>query len=237
MSSIVNSLNTDGWRLPSHDSPTLPLPVQTRADSGTVEFSERYAERSEAELLIAARSGDHRAFGQLCERHVGALKRKAFRIVGNAEDSEDIVQDTMLTAYQQLPSFRGTSKFYTWLSRIGTNNALMLLRKRKVRSEVSVDVVSSSPREWEQWEFPDRSPNPEQVCASRQVGDFLQEAIGKLPNKYREIVKCYRDECRLTEIAESLALSVPAVKLRRFRARQTLRRFLRSRKITNSAVC
>jgi len=237
MSSIVNSPNTDGWRLPSLDSPTLPLPVQTRADSGTVEFSERHGERSENELLIAARSGDQRAFGQLCERYVGALKRRIFRIVRNAEDSEDIVQDTMLTAYQQLPNFRGTSRFYTWLSRIGTNHALMLLRKRKVRSLVNVDIVSSSPREQEQWEFPDRSPNPEQVCANRQVVDFLQEAIGKLPKKYREIVKCYRDEFQLTEIAESLAISVPAVKLRLFRARRTLRRFLVSRKITSSAVC
>jgi RNA polymerase sigma-70 factor, ECF subfamily len=214
------------------------LPVQTRADSGTVAFSKRYAERSENELLIAARSGDQRAFGQLCERYTGALKRRIFRIIGNAGDSEDIVQDTMLTAYQQLPNFRGTAKFYTWLSRIGTNHALMLLRKRKVRSVVNVDIVSSSPREQDQWEFPDRSPNPEQVCANRQVVDFLQDAIGKLPKKYREIVKCFPgDESQMTEIAKSLAVTVPAVKLRLFRARHTLRRFLVSRKITSSAVC
>ncbi len=236
MNSTVNSLNTDGWRSPSHEYPTLPLQVRNHADSGPVEeFSERQAERLDDELLVAARSGDQRAFGRLCERYKGALKRRILRIVGNAEDTEDVVQDTMLAAYQQLAKFRGSSKFYTWMSRIGINRALMLLRKRKVRSEVSFEMVSSPQRERDWWEFPDRSPSPEQLFADRQLGDFLQEAIGKLPRKYREIVKCFHgDESHLTEIAESLAISVPAVKLRLLRARRTMRKFLVKRKITSS---
>jgi RNA polymerase sigma-70 factor (ECF subfamily) len=70
-------------------------------------------------LLSQAKSGDQQAFGELCLRYNGILKRKIFSIVRHYEDTEDVLQDTFLSAYKHLHAFRETCKFSTWLIQIG----------------------------------------------------------------------------------------------------------------------
>jgi len=92
-------------------------------------------EESDAVAVANARDGDQDAFRVLVERHSHALFRLAFRMTGNEQDAEDIVQDTLLRAYRQLDKFESRANFGTWLHRIAANCALDLLRKRKRRED------------------------------------------------------------------------------------------------------
>src|SRR5450432_3214798 len=86
-------------------------------------------------LVARARSGDSDAFRVLVERHSRSLFRMAFRMTGNQQDAEDVVQDSFLRAYKQLGKFDERASFGTWLYRIAANCSLDLIRMRKRRSE------------------------------------------------------------------------------------------------------
>src|SRR6201992_3285965 len=88
-----------------------------------------------ATILANARQGDGDAFRLLVERHSRAVFRLAFRMTGNEQDAEDVVQESFLRAYKQLAKFDERATFGTWLYRIATNCALDLVRSRKRRSE------------------------------------------------------------------------------------------------------
>src|SRR5580658_9264234 len=94
-----------------------------------------YSNKSEELLLIAAQSGDHQAFVELCRRYSPMVKKRILSIVRNQEDTEDAVQDTLLRAFKHLSEFRRSCKFSSWLMTIGINTALMILRRRKIRKE------------------------------------------------------------------------------------------------------
>jgi RNA polymerase sigma-70 factor (ECF subfamily) len=97
---------------------------------------------SDEQLLSRARSGDQIAFGELCLRYTGILKQRIFRIVRNREDAEDILQETLLSAYRHLDTFRGTCRVSTWMMKIGINTSQMILRKRRSMPEVIAEQVS-----------------------------------------------------------------------------------------------
>src|SRR2546422_2918682 len=97
-------------------------------------------EESDAGLITRAREGDPEAFRALVERHSVRLFQLAYRMSGNEQDAEDVVQETFLRAYRQLDRFESRAGFGTWLHRIAANCALDLLRKRNRREQL-VDPV------------------------------------------------------------------------------------------------
>src|SRR5215470_9974897 len=94
-------------------------------------------ELTDAAFVTRARSGDSDAFRALVERHSRPLFRLAFRMTGNEQDAEDIVQESMLRAYRQIGKFDRRSSFGTWLHRIAVNCSLDLVRSRGRRAEYS----------------------------------------------------------------------------------------------------
>ena len=88
-------------------------------------------------LTLAARSGNGSAFVELSRRHSKRIQLRIYRILGNWEDTEDALQDSLLKAFMHLDQFRGTCNFSTWLTKIAINSALMVLRKRKAHPETS----------------------------------------------------------------------------------------------------
>src|SRR5271166_484149 len=92
-------------------------------------------EPTDVEAVGRARSGDSNAFRVLVERHSRSLFRLAFRMTGNQQDAEDVVQDSFLRAYKQLARFDERASFGTWLYRIATNCSLDLVRARKRRAQ------------------------------------------------------------------------------------------------------
>jgi RNA polymerase sigma-70 factor (ECF subfamily) len=97
------------------------------------------AAQAQAELVQAAVAGDPAAFEALVRPHLGMLFRVIDRILGNEAESQDALQDALLTVHRELPGFQGASKFSTWAYRICVNQALMARRKRVRRREDAID--------------------------------------------------------------------------------------------------
>src|SRR5260370_11691895 len=175
-------------------------------------------------LVNRAREGDVQAFEKLVKQYDRQVFRIAQHITQNREDAEDVVQDAFLKAYEKLDQFQGNSKFYTWLVRIAVNETLMRLRKRRTGKMVSIDedVVTddgSVPRDLADW-----APDPEQNYTQSDLHKILEKTLKGLPPGFR-VVFALRDVEGLSteETAETLGLSIPAVKSRLLRARLQLR--------------
>jgi len=175
-------------------------------------------------LVAQVRAGDVAAYDTLVRKYERQIFRIAQHITQNREDAEDVMQDAFLKAYEKLDQFQGNSKFYTWLVRIAVNESLMRLRKRRTGKLVSMDEdvqtdEGSVPRDFADW-----APNPEQNYTQAELAEILKKTIQGLPQGFR-VVFVLRDVDGLSteETAETLGLSVPAVKSRLLRARLQLR--------------
>lgn len=178
----------------------------------------------ELALVNRSRNGDAEAFSELVNRYERRIFRLAKRITQNDEDAEDVLQEAFLKAYQNLDSFQGNSKFYTWLVRISVNEALMKLRKRKTDKTVPLDEPMDTGEETVQREIAVWEGNPEQRYSQEELHVILEDAIDSLKPVYRTVF-VLRDveEMSTEETAEALNLSIPAVKSRLLRARLQLR--------------
>ncbi len=179
---------------------------------------------SDEQLVELAQNGDDGAFPELVKRYSRRIFRVARNITNHDEDSEDVLQETFMKAYKHLATFQGNSKFYTWLVRIAMNEALMKLRKRRTGKLVSLDEELSTGddtivREIAVWEG-----NPEDTYSQEELRDLLDKTISSLPEGFRTVF-VLRDveELSTEETAETLGLSIPAVKSRLLRARLQLR--------------
>ena len=212
-----------GDNLPSfHEDPaTTPSPMGA-ANPRIAPID--YACATNEQLLESARASDKEAFAELCSRHVKSVQRKVFGIVRNHEDTEDVVQETLLKAYTHLSGFRGSCTFSTWLTSIAINSALMLLRKRKGHLEVSFDHSVDDDQTWSSREFADPHLDTERSYARRQALRVLSGAVVRLPSRYRSVLERYHArEQSMKETADTLGLTVAAVKSRLLRGRLNLR--------------
>src|SRR6266481_8087209 len=116
----------------------------------------------ELKLVHACKNGDVGAFEQLVKRYDRKLLRIALSVTHNTEDSQDVVQEAFLKAFQHLSEFREDSQFSTWLIRITVNQALMKLRKLRAIKEVSLDEDFQAEGDVLPIELSDWAPNPEQ---------------------------------------------------------------------------
>ena len=178
-------------------------------------------------LLVAeAKSGCSSAFGELYERHRAGIYRSAFRILRNQQDAEDAVQRSFQHAFTNLHRFRGDSTLSTWLTRIGINEALMLLRQRRPNT-LPLEGGSDGDYESSAFRLADKGPTPEEALAAKELRGSVREAISHLRQSLRSVV-LLRELRGLTsvETAKHLGLSVAAVKARAFHARRHLRQHL-----------
>jgi RNA polymerase sigma-70 factor, ECF subfamily len=180
----------------------------------------------EAQLVKAAKAGDHRAFEELVNRYEHKIFRIAQNITHDQAEAEDAMQDAFLKAYTHLKDFEGGSRFYTWLVRIAVNESLMRLRKRRpnqfsLDEKIETDDVPI-PRQIEDW-----GPSPEQRYERHEMGEILTKVIAQLEPIYR-IVFILRDVADISteETADMLGISVSAVKSRLLRGRLKLRDLL-----------
>jgi len=182
------------------------------------------SEVSDDDLITAAQRGDQQAFVELCGRYSSLTKKKILRIVRNHEDAEDALQDTLLQAYTHLTSFRRSCKFATWLTAIGVNSALMIMRKRRVRRETNASASSPDVEILELQEHADRSLGPEGIYLKQQAILLLRREVEKLKPSLRSVVNhYYGSECSLEEAAKAEEISLAAAKSRLLRGRVRLR--------------
>jgi RNA polymerase sigma-70 factor (ECF subfamily) len=172
-----------------------------------------------------AQSGDSDAFRLLVEQHSRAIFRLAFRMTGNEQDAEDVVQETFLRAYRQLSRYEARSSFSTWLYRIASNYALDLIRMRK-RHEDRRERGSSEDHDILQT-VPETSPGPDRVLYGSQVKDKVNAALDELSAQERAaFVLRHFDGLSIEEIGHSLGTGTNATKHSIFRAVQKLRKSL-----------
>lgn len=178
----------------------------------------------EAALVERAKSGDDSAFTELVNKYERRVYRMAKQITQSDEDAEDVLQESFLKAYTHLSSFQGQSKFYTWLTRIAVNEALMKLRKRKSDRTVSLDEPTDTGEDTVVREIAVWDDDPEQRYSRDELRDILDNAVKQLKPAFRTVF-VLRDieELSTEETAEILGLSIPAVKSRLLRARLQLR--------------
>jgi RNA polymerase sigma-70 factor (ECF subfamily) len=175
----------------------------------------------EASLLATAKSGETAALDTLYRAHAEKLFRTVHRITRNREDAEDAVQDSLLRAFLHLKTFEGRSPFSTWLTRIGVNSALMILRTKRNSREISADSQGGDAA---LWEAHDSVPNPEEQYARRERQKFVRKAIADLRPGIRRAVELHSlQEHSINETAAEIGISVPAAKGRIFHARAALR--------------
>jgi RNA polymerase sigma-70 factor, ECF subfamily len=181
---------------------------------------------NDLELVREAKEGSITAFDELVRRHERQMFRIAHQMLHNREDAQDIVQDAFIKAFQKLSQFQAKSKFSTWLARITVNEALTKLRREPVYWKTVNDDAGSDSDEFPR-EIADWAPNPEMLFNDSEFRQILEKNLQRLAPGLRAVF-LLRDveEFSLEETAQSLGLTVAAVKIRSWRARLQLREWL-----------
>src|SRR5213595_2124172 len=173
-----------------------------------------------AAVLARARQGDSDAFRALVERHSRSVFRLAYRMTGNEQDAEDVVQESFLRAYRQLGRFEARANFGTWLYRIVANCSVDLMRAKQARHDQargeSLDAVIEMPAA--------DTPGPERLAQSAEVERRVRDALAVLSPLERAAFTLRHYEGRsIEEISRTLGLGTSAAKHSVFRAVKKLR--------------
>jgi RNA polymerase sigma-70 factor, ECF subfamily len=195
---------------------TSPAPVDPRETA------------SEQELIASILAGERDNFHLLIRPYEQQLYRTAFALMKNEAEAEDVVQDAVLKAYRKLASFRGDSKFSTWLIAITLNEARGRLRKESRAAVDSLDAKQEeSGGDFTPAALTDWREVPLAALERQEIRNLIQSAVAELPDAYREIVTL-RDveELSVNDTAAVLGISVALVKVRLHRARMMLQKKL-----------
>ena len=171
-------------------------------------------------VLARARQGDNDAFRALVEKHSRSAFRLAYRMTGNEQDAEDVVQESFLRAYRHLGRFEARADFGTWLYRIVANCAVELLRTRRSRQTrarmESLEEVTNVPVA--------ETPGPDRLAESADIGRRVAAALDALSPLERAAFSLRHYEGRtIDEISRTLQLGTSAAKHAVFRAVKKLR--------------
>src|SRR3954467_5729179 len=176
-----------------------------------------------AAVLARARQGDSEAFRALVERHSRSVFRLAFRMTGNEQDAEDVVQESFLKAYRQLGRFESRANFGTWLYRIVANCSVDLMRAKQARHDMtrseSLDEAAHLPSA--------DAPDPQRLAESGEIQQRVADALADLSPLERAAFTLRHYEGRsIDEICKTLGLGTSAAKHSVFRAVKKLRHAL-----------
>jgi RNA polymerase sigma-70 factor (ECF subfamily) len=169
-------------------------------------------------LVLQSQNGNPAAFAELVRKHQRMIHSLTFRMTGSLADAEDLAQETFINAYRQIGSYRGSSKFSTWLYRIAIN-ACLSWRRRETRR---VEMTAS-------WGGTNDAPQPEMEVAAGgdERSGRMHEALLKLPAKQRAaIMLTLYDGLNHAEAAAALSCSEATVSWRVFAARRKLKKWL-----------
>ena len=175
-----------------------------------------------AAVLARARQGDSDAFRALVEQHSRSVFRLAFRMTGNEQDAEDVVQESLLRAYRQLGRFESRANFGTWLYRIVSNCSVDLMRSKQARHD---QVRADSLDQEGATALPATDvPGPERMAQSAEIDRRVQDALQELSPLERAAFTLRHYEGRsIDEISTTLGLGTSAAKHSVFRAVKKLR--------------
>ena len=182
-------------------------------------------EENDVAVVAQVLAGDRDAFRLVVERHSRSLFRLAYRMTGNEQDAEDVVQETFLRAYRRLNRFESRSSFSTWLYRIAVNCSLDHSRKRRQQDERQIAPNPEAPDPV--MSLPSTDPSAERLVMSAEVRERVQTTMNDLTEKERAaFVLRHYEGLSIDEVARAMNLKANAAKNNIFRAVQKLRRAL-----------
>ena len=181
----------------------------------------------EHELITRSKRGDHAAFAELVRRNSPIALRAIRRLMYNQADAEDVLQETLLKAFAKLESFDERSAFSTWLTRIGINNALMVLRRMRYRREVSLNTEPGENNDYIVHPALTSGTDPEKTYMRTRSVTIVRDAIRRLPGPLRQHAewRCL-EEKPLKDIASSVGITLASSKSRSLSVKRRLLRML-----------
>ena len=189
----------------------VPLAVRTSAEAPSPA-----ADGDEAALVERVRAGDAAAFDALAGRYMRRAYSVAYRLMGQKEDAEDLVQETFIAVLQRIDTFEAGRPFAPWFFRVLVNRGLNARKSRTLRA---VDEIPEATAH--------HGPSPEREAERGELRDRLRAAMGGLPERQRTIVELFELEgFSGTEIADILEISDGTVRWHLHEARKTLRKAL-----------
>jgi RNA polymerase sigma-70 factor (ECF subfamily) len=182
---------------------------------------------NDAAAVARVRGGDREAFRVLVDRHSRDVFRLAFRMMGNEQDADDVVQETFLRAYRSLDRFEERSQFGTWIYRIAVNRCYDMLEKRNRGSELRVENAREDDDPPLEERIASEGPTPERMLLSKEVRGKVQRVLDELTALERSAFVMRHFEGKpMEDIAKALGVQSSAAKQSVFRAVRKLRREL-----------
>tara|TARA_B000000609_G_scaffold54992_1_gene40586 strand:- start:452 stop:1033 length:582 start_codon:yes stop_codon:yes gene_type:complete len=171
---------------------------------------------TDEELISRFQNGDERAYVELVNRYKDRLLNFVFQFLGDIEQAEDVVQDTMLRLYEKKHYYKEIAKFSTWLYTIARNLANTELRKKKRRKTTYLSQLSKE----RQFEIPAIQDDVDQSIQNEFINDRIQSAISNLPEHFKVVI-ILRDiqELSYEEISNIVEVPLGTIKSRINRAR------------------
>ena len=176
--------------------------------------------------VVLAVKGDEKAYSELTQKYQKPLYFHVRKMIRNSDFADDLVQDIFLKAFKSLKNYKNDYAFSTWLYRIATNHTIDYLRKKKLET-LSIHADDSDDTH-ATIQLADEDSFTDEPMIRRERKNKVHEAIGQLPEKYREVIlKRHIQEKSYQEIAEEMDIPLGTVKAHIFRARELLYKYMK----------
>lgn len=190
-------------------------------------------EDEDSPLVLLSQRGDLKAFERLVEKYQKRMINIAYRLIGHYEESCDVVQDSFISAYKNIKSFKGSSKFQTWLTTIVINysrNQRKKIRNIKYNEAVSLNTPISQEDKNGVIDLPSNDPPADVLIERKKIQTMIHSCINQLEGEFKEAIVLRDIEgYSYEDISDMLKIPVGTVKSRLFRARAILRDILKKR--------
>lgn len=173
----------------------------------------------ESALIVRCQQQDHQAFGHLIDRYGGIVLNVIARMIGNQTDAQDVAQETFVSAFKSIATFRADSRFSTWLHRIAVNKAKDYLRTQGRRQEREIFKLTGDDGNDPIMDIADER-TPEHGASDKQTAHHIEQAIQRLSPLYREaFVLKHVEGMEYEEMAQLLGVGRDVLKMRVYKAR------------------
>ncbi len=198
-----------------------------------MEINPNFSAKAKEDFLLVQQAIDHvdqKAYAELMSRYKDSIYFMLLKMVNNREDASDLTIETFGKAFENLEKYKPDYAFSTWLFKIGTNNCIDFIRKKRLKT-ISIDEPFENDGDEMTFDIPSGGKNPEDTFISKQKSDILHGLVENLPPRYQRLVYLrYFEEKAYEEIAEELQLPLGTVKAQLFRARDLMYNTLRRNK-------
>ncbi|MCK5147148.1 sigma-70 family RNA polymerase sigma factor [bacterium] len=174
--------------------------------------------------IVQALEGDQKAYERLLLRYKGGIYNLIYQMIKNHEETEDLVQETFIKAFNSLQSYNNSYAFSTWLYKIAYNHCIDAIRKKKLKT-LPLDRPIRLKEGEVHHQIKDDSLSPESRYLFNERQDMIKKTISELPERYRRaIILRHQEDKSYEEISKILDIPLGTVKARIFRAREMLKK-------------